>query len=431
MEKSLGRRLFLSPALVVALASSAGFAQENASKLLQDFEKRFPPTKKNSAAEEVDRLSIELGIDWATGDQAEHPTKEDADAYSQAAVGTWLDSQLKTSDDFIAPPSLKLQQFLQNHQSPLWQLAGRLQRDVPDWGYDLRDRSPNRPELSLSMRVNRVLLAAALVEERAGHHVEAEQLLEASWSLTRAFSEFLDPLSQIILMAHSKMQAGALRKMSQPSFTWIERLSSDRLWRGRIESFESEPFVQQLGSDLPLDEPFFEARVRGWRRVADNLREISPCKASKLSDEEIGHPIYEELSKVPGDGENDPEKTAQIFKDIAAPSLGQMLRRSASLAVDRELTAKILQLREEKAADRKSRWPEKLSIPESNVCPEASYEYQSRGLAMLIRFKGSVATPGEPALVLPLSFEARPPAPTKTPTRVPLPPLTPKAAVNP
>jgi len=104
---------------------------------------------------------------------------------------------------------------------------------------------------------------------------------------------------------------------------------------------------------------------------------------------------------------------------------------TSGLAVDRELTARVLQLRQEKAADRKNRWPEKLSVAESSVCPEATYEYQSRGLAMLIRFKGSVVAPGEPALVLPTSFEARSPALTKTPTRAALPPPTPKPAAKP
>jgi hypothetical protein len=431
MEAAVIRRVLALICLPAALAASPAPAQEGSSKLLQDFEKRFPPTKKNSAAEEVERQSLALGIDWASGADAEHPTKEAADAYNQAAVGAWLDAQLKTSDDFIASAPSKLQEFLANHQTSLWQLVGRLERDVPDWGYELRDKSPNHPELSLTVRVNRVLVAASLVEERAGRHLEAERLLEASWSLARAFSELPDTLSQTILIAVVKLQAGALRKVTEPSFAWLDRMSSDRLWQVVVDSFESEPFVQQLGSDLPVDEAFFEAKVRGWRRVADNLREISPCKASKLSDDEIGQPIYEELKRIPSDGENDPEKTARIFKEIASPNLGQMLRRSASLAVDRELTAKILQLRQEKAADRKNRWPEKLSVAESSVCPEASYEYQSRGSAMLIRFKGSVVAPGEPALVLPTSFEARSPAPTKTPARAPLPSPTPKPAAKP
>jgi hypothetical protein len=421
--------------LLAALAANAASAQESSSKLLQDFEKRFPPTKKNSAAEEVERQAIALGIGWASGPEAEHPAREDKEAYDQAGLSDWLIAQLKTSDDFIAPAPPKLQEYLQKHQSPLWRLAGRLEQDVPDWGYDLRDRRPspngmlpNPPELPLSLALNRLLVAAALVEERAGHHVEAEQLLEASWSLTRAFTELPDLLSRMYTAALIKAQAGGLRKMSQPSFGWIERMSSGQPWRETIEFYENEPFVALgSGSEPGAYGALFDAELMGFRALADKLRELSPCKASKLSDDEIGQPIEEAARKLTGDGDNDEETTAVLHRDTSS----QGLRRAASLAVDRELTAKILELRQEKAADRKGRWPEKLSVVGSRVCPEATYDYQSRGSTMLIRFKGSLVPPGAPDLVLPLSFEARPPAPTKTPTRAALPTPTPKPAANP
>src|SRR5262249_20737117 len=219
----------------------------------------------------------------------------------------------------------RFQEFLANHQTSLWQLVGRLERDVPDWGYELRDKSPNHPELSLTVRVNRVLVAASLVEERAGHHPEAERLLEASWSLARAFSELPDPLSQTILIAVVKAQAGALRKMNEPSFTWIERMSSVRLWQGAIDSYENKPLVMRLGSELPSDDPIFLAEVRGYRALADKLRALSPCRASKLSDDEIWQPIDEELRRMPSDGENEPWDIADVFKEISKANSAQGL----------------------------------------------------------------------------------------------------------
>jgi hypothetical protein len=129
--------------------------------------------------------------------------------------------------------------------------------------------------------------------------------------------------------------------------------------------------------------------------------------------------MHEELKRAASEQGANPEQTAQVFKDISAANVLQTLRRGARLAVDCELTAKILELRFERAADRKNRWPEKLAITQSRICPEASYEYQLRGAAMMIRFKGAVTDPDSPAVALPLSFEARPPRPTPTPTRAP------------
>ena len=85
--------------------------------------------------------------------------------------------------------------------------------------------------------------------------------------------------------------------------------------------------------------------------------------------------------------------------------------------MDRELTAKVLELKQEKAASREGSWPAKFYDGDSRVCPGAAYEYQTRGGGMAIRFKGTIDDPSAAALALPLSFEVRAPRPTPTPAR--------------
>ena len=111
---------------------------------------------------------------------------------------------------------------------------------------------------------------------------------------------------------------------------------------------------------------------------------------------------------------------------IALPNRTAAIRRAGRLLVDRELTARVLELRQEKAASRDGRWPEKFSDLDSRVCPGSSYEYQTRGAAMAIRFKGSIDDGGSPPLVLPLSYEVRAPRPTPTPTGARRPTVTPR-----
>ena len=402
--------------LLLGAARAIAQTQGTSSQWFEEFERRFPPTKKNAAAADVERLALALGIELHPNDpDAEHPTKEDADAYTQAGFASWLDAQVKTSDDFIAPAPAGMRVFLESHQSSLASLAGRLQKETPDFGYDPRDLKRDRAELVVAMRLNRILLSDALVEERAGRHLEAEGLLEAAWSLSRSFSELPDIPSQLISIAMAKLQVGVLRKMSEPAFEWDDRLSADHPWQQMIDSFEGEAFVIHTASVAGSGETSDDAWVRGWRAVASSLREISPCRASKLSDEEFSRPFVEVVKA--SDGEAGGTQASDHFQGIMAPNVLNALRRSARLAVDRELTAKILEIRQEKAALRPSRWPEKFADTESRICPGESYQYQVKGAAFAIRFKGSIADPGEPALVLPLSFEARPPKPTPTPTR--------------
>jgi hypothetical protein len=76
----------------------------------------------------------------------------------------------------------------------------------------------------------------------------------------------------------------------------------------------------------------------------------------------------------------------------------------------------VLELRQEKAASRGGTWPAKFFDTDSRVCPGADYEYQVRGGAMAIRFKGAIDDPSAPQMALPLSFQVRAPRPTPTPT---------------
>jgi hypothetical protein len=135
---------------------------------------------------------------------------------------------------------------------------------------------------------------------------------------------------------------------------------------------------------------------------------------SKLSTEEIWKPAAEEITRSIETG-TDP--ALRILSDIATPNITGAIRRAGRLLVDRELTAKVLELRQEKAGSRDGTWPAKFFDGDSRVCPGAEYEYQTRGGAMAIRFKGAIDDPSAPAMALPLSFEVRAPRPTPTPAR--------------
>lgn len=422
-----GVRKALAAAVFFATTWVAG-AQEAPAKWIEEFEKKFPPVGKNAAAQELERLSLTLGLDPYGESGDEHPSKEDLDAYRQAAFGTWLDAQIKASDDSIALPPPRLAEFLEKRQATVWRVVTLLGREVPDWGFDVREVSRPRPELLLVVSLSRLLLSAALVEERAGRHVQAADLVEGSWSLYRSVASSPNLLFQLIGLAVLKLQAGALRKLSEPAYEWPERVSSEAPKEQLLEALQSEPLaVLAARRDASLDAQA-SPWVRGWRAVTDGLRKLSACEISHRPEEEIWKPAMEEFRKWKEAGGDLGIETTLL----AVPNLTSSLRRLARLMVDRELTLKILELRIEKAAGRPSRWPEKFFDVESRVCPGATYEYRSSGTAMSLRFVGSVADAGTP-LVLPLSFEARAPRPTPSPTpaRRPTPMPTPRPSLTP
>jgi hypothetical protein len=304
-----------------------------------------------------------------------------------------------------------IQSFLEKRQPTLWRVVGLLERDVPQWESDPGAEPRDLAGVTLGVALARILTTTALVEERAGHHAQAGDLLEASWSLSRSFSGQPDLTSQLIAVALGKLQAGALRKMNEPPVQWLDRMSDDEPRRAMLDAVDASLVPGRRADGESLDE-IRKAQARAWRAVTDRLRKLSPCEVSKLSSEEIWKPSAEEIERSVEAGV---DPSLKILSDIATPNITNAIRRAGRLVVDREVTAKVLEIRQEKAASREGRWPEKFSDIDSRACPGASYEYQTRGAAMAIRFKGPIDDGGSPPLVLPLSFEVRAPRPTRTP----------------
>ena len=410
---TVSRFLFGIAPGVLAVLLSAGASPQQA-KPDEPAERTLVPSRRNSAAEDLESLVVALGLDPRGEDSsAEHPSKEDVEAYQRAGFGSWLEAQLKSPDDSIASVPANIQSFLERRQPTVWRVAGLLEREVPQWEWDPRGDPRDLSGLRLAVPVNRILLAAALVEERAGHHSQAGDLLEAAWSLCRSFSGQANLTSQLIAMALVKFQTGALRKMSDPPIPWLDRMSGDEPWRRMLDAVEASPLLYVRAGDAPLGQ-IRKAQARAWLAVTDRLRELSPCEVSQLSSEEIWKPAAEEIALSIEAGVDPALKT---LSGIATPNITGAIRRAGRLLVDRELTAKVLELRQEKAATREGRWPGKLFDRDSRVCPGAAYEYQSQGAGMAIRFKGGIDDPSAPAMALPLSFEVRAPRPTPTPTR--------------
>ena len=397
----------LSSSVLAILASDAAPARQE--KPAENPDSRLTLSKENAAAEELESLVLGLGLDPHRKDpSAEHPTREDREAYERAGFASWLDAQLRGADDTIAPAPANFRSFLEKRQPTLWRVVGLLERDVPEWDWG---RRPDLDALLPFVTLAKMLTAAALVEERASRHVQAGELLDASWTLSRPFFERRDLTFQLIAVAMSRYHAGAVRKLSEPPVQWIDRMTDVGPWLGMLDTIEPDHRAARHDDE---EEESRKAYDRAWVAVIDPLRKLSPCEVSKLSYEEIWQPAQAELDRWQEEKRDPGPK--RMFA-VALPNLTAAIRRAGRLLADRELTAKILEIRQEKAASREGRWPEKFSDPESRVCPGASYEYQTRGASMAIRFKGAIDDGGGSNLVLPLSFEVRAPRPTPTPVK--------------
>jgi hypothetical protein len=364
---------------------------------------------RNAAADAVVEKSLPLGIDFRQGPEgakAAAPSAAATQALSRAGVGAWVDAQVQDESGEIPEPPAALREYLEHNRDAIWSVVAALERDEPDWGPAMgaggQLRIPSLPVL----RLERVLVALALVEGRDGRPIEAGRALDAAWTLGRSVSSPPNLMTQVIGIGAERMQTGALRKLDAPPPQWLGRLSSDGPWPRMPEAMLAEEKIHPRYSDEPLSQESRELFAKAVRAVSDELRKRSPCDKALASSEAIWKPASAALAET-----NEPKRSLRDYYDQNMSELiASVVQRAARYEVEREMTVKILQLRLEKNASPDGRWPEKLSDPTSSVCPEASYSYERGPELVTLRFVGSVEAP-QGGVLLPLTFRASNPQP--------------------
>ena len=370
------------------------------------------PGSRNGAADVVAERSRVLGIDFRQAKQnsgGEGPSADASQALSRAGVGVWVDAQIQDDSAEIGEPPAALREYLDTYRDALWSVISALERNEPDWGPAMSDDGLLLiPSLAV-LRLERVLVAFALVEERAGRSIEAGRVLDAAWTLGRSVSSPPNLMTLIVGIGAERMQTGALRKFDAPPPQWLGRLSSDGPWSRMPDAMLAEERFRPRNSDDALSKASEEIFPKAMRAVAENLQKLSPCDPALASGEEIWKPANAALAAE----SNALKRSLRDYYDQnMSELLASFVQRAARYEVEREMTRKILHLRLEKSASEGGHWPEKLIDPTSAVCPEAAYFYESAAGTATLRFAGSIETPkGGP--ILPLTFRASaPPAPS-------------------
>lgn len=375
--------------------------------------------KPNATADDLQRLGLRFGLDFNLDDRgAPHPTAADARAASSTGYFAWLNSELARPDDAISDPPAAFRDYIQERHAALWEVVSTLEKGSPDWGEKRGDELWAFRTLLPTIQLERMLLSVALSEEHDGEAIAASRALEASWSLGRPAVEGEYLIHQLLGVGIAKLQAGTLRKIHAPSIAWMNRLSGEAPWTRMLDSVERE---SKPASGLEED-AVTKALRRLHRAVAANFRRLSPCDASRQTDDEVWRAVAGEVQNdpspavrssaeeppptptpEPGAAPSEPPEEQRFYFQRSLSDVTKAVRRGARLAVDRELTLKILELRMEAEASKDRKWPATLADTFSHVCPGASYPYRRDGDGMEVRFDGTIDSGGgEP--VLPLAF---------------------------
>ncbi len=418
----------LAAAVIPARSLLAGSEPPRPSSFRSALEAQFPRRPASGPALALEELAASLGLDLAPrrteteipsdehgtpsvrkGDGRSRPAPETAKAFESvgSAAGQFVDREVRTSQEKVAPPSPSLERFLADHEGEMAAIQSLLLReDDVRWEMDASKGAESPlPNLLGFLRLQKLLLAKALIEIRGGRSDEALQTLEASWRFDEAVLGRPELISQLIHIAVAKLQVGVLRKIDAPPYGWSERLREGRALAGYAAAFENQFwFMQPDASDLTGKAGAFG---RVLRRIGEEFQQRDLCEWAPGTLQKLVDESYEREGDELDKG------------DAAVPNLVDGFLRARRYEIDAELTALVVDARLERDASRRRHWPVKLLSAGRGACPEAKWTYRplANGTVSL-SYERRIAESDSPAVRMPFEFVAgQPNPPVRRPAR--------------
>lgn len=365
---------------------------------LAAFKAQFPKSPASGAALALEELAARMGLalapremevsaDGLLGDRPRknsnrpEPSAEAILAQRErgSLAGSFLSAQLGSSREKVGAPPSDLQRYLEEHATELASIRAVLLNE-PDvsWEVDVSHGSQGPfPSLVAVIRLERLLLAEALIEARAGQGDEALQTVDASWRLNESLSSRPELISQLVALGGARLHAGVLRKIDVPAFGWQDRLRGGSVLAGMVAAFENEAW--QTASPPPDLTGEAGAWGRMLRRIGEEFRERSRCGLTQGALQEV----VLQAARAEARQEED-----SLYL-IAMPNLLNALLRAARFEVDAEVTSLVIDARIERNALRRRHWPGKLTTLGHGTCSEQEWSYRVlRDGTVRIAFEG-------------------------------------------
>ncbi len=384
----------------------------------EEIRERYPQRPANTSALRIESLTALLGVDLATRGREgrDRPTEEDRNRFVklQLLMGRYGGTQLERPDRDLDPPPERLRAFLDEHHAELDALRTQLADGrAPQW--ELRIENPAGeplPNLLGHINMQRLLIADAFASLHAGRNDTALADLEAAWRLNRALQDDPILIIQLVWIAGTRMQAGALRRVEDAGPVWQERLAERDFRASFLEAMRYEgwhwtqigaPAAAMSSSRFTFSSPWkraIEVVARPYVRwcLADTSEKFrrrleSLATVEVLCDEDLAGRHADMDLPIP---------RWNLFGGQVIPSIANAVDRVARLELDLELTARVLQAG---AARRENggRWPASLpGIEQSSACPDDNWIYEvSPDGTMTIAFDREISWPNQVGATLP------------------------------
>jgi len=319
---------------------------------MDEFERQHPGASANPAALAVADRAKALGSDLricafspATGSQ-----RGALDSLPESLLLKYLSAQFSRAGDEIEEPPQELATFLTQYASPLQSLEAEI-LGSPKLVWT------KKPPSTLSLcpapwalrKLVSVLRLDALDQSRKGNPEGADRALEASWKLNSAFRDSPLVIGQLHAITNDSDILLAVRRLAPPSEAWPARVGTPDYRRSVLASFQGEVV---LGSAAMIQENADNAQAGLWDRLSGALK--APyrriCFAS-YSDLMRRATLQLRTWKNPCTFDTDSFVHGlhiprwNLVAGDSVPSVIWCYRSAVGIAVEQEVTSRILELR--------------------------------------------------------------------------------------
>jgi hypothetical protein len=199
---------------------------------LGDLPAKFPAHPTNDLARAVEESARNLGIELrprgeqSVEDESSRPKKTEWGVV-RAPLEGWVDAQAAKPEGLPVAPPAPVAAYLAAHAPALDAIEKTLLAGLaPDWVTDLgKLHAAPVPNVSGQMQLVRVLVGRA--EARAAaKNARADESLRAAFTLTGALRGRPEIASQLVSIAATRLELGAVRRIPVDAVAWRERLKT-------------------------------------------------------------------------------------------------------------------------------------------------------------------------------------------------------------
>ena len=377
-------------------------------------EAKYAVAAPNADAKKAEELGRAVGYDLAPRKGRITTSGLKIPESDRAAVSEYVAAQVSRTAAGVELPPPVVAAVLSSRRAALASLEDALvEGEAPRWACDPHVNHEERvlPNMVGHIQLQRLLVADALAASARGDAGAAARILEASWKMNEGLTSRPEIVAQLLAIAVARYEAGALRRINISAEHWALRLAA---MGSRAHLVEAIVLDQPRPADMA-------ARYRGLRPAgvgwwAYNLASLLEEPRERLANADYGEAWVRAIAGLrdePAFGESAPDpKPGRSFSDImlsiSIPNIRNSFERADRLALDAELTGKILRLREVRRAS--GAWPAPSPDIASSRFPGLTWNYSADVGAMAIALNRDLPKP-KAGLVLPTSFSSRVPAP--------------------